>query len=204
MLAEDCDHRSLKTQERFEGRGPACCKEVSDDGCKHPRRDINIAAEIHNKSREKLKRDKSFVVSRPAVAVEKEEKEGRVETPQKENSRNRFAYHNLRGQYTADTSYTKAAPAAARGEEESWSYQPFLRANRLLSSASTLGTLNCTYSRSRSSWLSFCISSRSSSLRSNSRRPRFRPVVSQSLRFKLESWERMLTLIVERDDEGAR
>ena len=55
-------------------------------------------------------------------------------------------------------------------------YQPRFRAKRLLSSASTLDTLNCTYSRSRSSCCSFCISSRSSSLRSNSSKPRLRPL----------------------------
>jgi len=55
-------------------------------------------------------------------------------------------------------------------------YHPFFRAKRLFKSARPLDTLNDTYSRSKSSWLSFCISSRSSSLRSNSRRPRFRPL----------------------------
>ena len=60
-------------------------------------------------------------------------------------------------------------------------YQPFFLAKRLLRSAKTLGTLNWTYSRSRSSWLSFCISSRSSSLRSNSRSPRLRPKYRQLL-----------------------
>ena len=63
-------------------------------------------------------------------------------------------------------------------------HQPFFLANRLFRWAKTLGTLNWTYSRSRSSWLSFCISRRSSSLRSNSRRPRLRPgevVRSQSI-----------------------
>lgn len=62
-----------------------------------------------------------------------------------------------------------------RGTRRRDSYQPFFLAKRLLRSASTFVTLNCTYSRSRSSWLSFCISRRSSSLRSSSRRPRFRP-----------------------------
>ena len=55
-------------------------------------------------------------------------------------------------------------------------YHPFFRANRLFRSASTFGTLNCTYSRSRSSWLSFCISRRSSSFRSSSNNPRLRPI----------------------------
>lgn len=56
-------------------------------------------------------------------------------------------------------------------------YQPlFLRAKRLLRRFSTFVTLNCTYSRSRSSWLSFCISKRSSSFRSSSSRPRLRPL----------------------------
>lgn len=51
----------------------------------------------------------------------------------------------------------------------------FFLVKRLLSSASTFGTLNCTYSRSSSCWPSFCISRRSSSLRSSSRSPRLRP-----------------------------
>lgn len=54
-------------------------------------------------------------------------------------------------------------------------YQPFFLEKRLLSRAKTFETLNCTYSRSRSSWLSFCISRRSSSFRSNSSNPRARP-----------------------------
>ena len=61
----------------------------------------------------------------------------------------------------------------------------FLRAKRLLRRASTLPTSNCTYSRSRSSWPSFCISSRSSSLRSSSSRPRARPIAVQSLSYYL-------------------
>jgi len=52
---------------------------------------------------------------------------------------------------------------------------PF-RANRLLSRAKTFGTLNCTYSRSSSSWLFCCISRRSSSFRSSSRSPLLRPL----------------------------
>jgi hypothetical protein len=55
-------------------------------------------------------------------------------------------------------------------------YHPFFLAKRLFSNTNTLLTLNWTYSRSRSSWLSFCISSKSSSLRSSSRRPRLRPL----------------------------
>jgi hypothetical protein len=64
------------------------------------------------------------------------------------------------------------------GTTEGGNHQPFFRANRLLSKLSTFGTLNWTYSRSRSSWLSFCISSKSSSLRSSSNRPRLRPGMS--------------------------
>ena len=56
-------------------------------------------------------------------------------------------------------------------------YQPFFLAKRLFSSANTFGTLNCTYSRSSASWLSFCISRRSSSFRSNSSSPRLRPTM---------------------------
>lgn len=55
-------------------------------------------------------------------------------------------------------------------------YQPRFRANFLLRWTSSFDTLNCTYSRSRSSWLSFCISSKSSSFRSSSNSPRLRPV----------------------------
>lgn len=55
-------------------------------------------------------------------------------------------------------------------------YHPFLRAKRLFSNARTFDTLNWTYSRSSASMLSFCISRRSSSLRSSSSRPRFRPL----------------------------
>lgn len=54
-------------------------------------------------------------------------------------------------------------------------YHPFFRAKRLFRRANTLVTLNWTYSRSRSSRLSFCISRRSSSLRSSSSKPRARP-----------------------------
>jgi len=52
----------------------------------------------------------------------------------------------------------------------------FFRANRLLSRARTLDTSNWTYSRSRSSWPSFCISSKSSNFKSNSSNPRARPL----------------------------
>lgn len=52
----------------------------------------------------------------------------------------------------------------------------FFLANRLLRRASTFGTSNWTYSSSSSSCPSFCISSRSSSLRSSSSSPRARPM----------------------------
>lgn len=82
-------------------------------------------------------------------------------------------------------------------------YHPFFLANRLLRSTRTFDTLNCTYSKSRSSWLSFCISRRSSSFRSSSSNPRFRPdLVSTSSPLQPES--RTLTLVVKRDDKGSR
>lgn len=68
-------------------------------------------------------------------------------------------------------------------EEQDGYYQPFFRAKRLLSRARTRETLNWTYSRSRSSWLSFCISSKSSSFRSSSNRPLARPTQKKLLAF---------------------
>ena len=112
-----------------------------------------LPAEIHNKSRGKKieTRQKGWYQGLPLLRGKKgKKKKPRKRTPKLKLQKS-LPYRKLRGQYTADTSYTRAGTAAARGEEESWSYQPFLRANRLLSSASTLGTLNCTYSRSRSS-----------------------------------------------------
>jgi len=72
--------------------------------------------------------------------------------------------------------YILPAPSWLCCSPSSLSHHPRFRAKRLLSSVSTLVTLNCTYSRSRSSCCSFCISSKSSSLRSSSSNPRFRPL----------------------------
>lgn len=70
----------------------------------------------------------------------------------------------------------KLSIRSATEPESCYSYHPFFLAKRLFKSAKTFGTLNWTYSRSRSSWPSFCISKRSSSLRSSSRSPRLRPI----------------------------
>lgn len=67
-------------------------------------------------------------------------------------------------------------------------HHPFFRAKRLFSNANTFGTLKWTYSKSRASWLSFCISRRSSSLRSSSSSPRLRPVRSGQYYFWWTNW----------------
>ena len=76
----------------------------------------------------------------------------------------------------------------------------FFLANRLLSNVKTFATLNWTYSRSRFSCPSFCISKRSSSFKSNSSSPRARPV---PVSVDSNVFRSRRTFVVKADDEGA-
>ena len=92
------------------------------------------------------------------------------------NCRNATEYISIRPSPKQESHCKQAQkPREASLYRNEQHYQPFFLAKRLFRSASTFGTLNWTYSRSSASWLSFCISRRSSSFRSSSRRPRVLP-----------------------------